>query len=420
MARIVITCWGSYGDLNPYVGLALGLKARGHDVAIAAPGGYRDVLEREGVGFHPVRPDVDGDDHEVVRRIMDPARGTEFILGELLFPAIRDAYEDLSAAVEGADLLVSHPVTFAAPVLAEKRGLPWLSTVLAPMSFFSAHDLPVFPPAPWMKRLERVPGAGRALVSAVRRFTRGWSEPVRRLRAELGLPPGGDPIYEGQFSPHGTLALFPRLLAAPRPDWPARTTVTGAVFFDRPGGAALPEEVARFLDDGPPPVVFTLGTSAVSAAGRFYAESAEAAGRLGMRAVLLVGRDPRNRPAGALPDGIIAAEYAPHSEVFPRAAAVVHQGGAGTLAQAMRAGRPMLVVPWAHDQPDNAHRVACLGASRTLYPRRYTARAVEKHLRALLDDPSYSARAAEVGRGVRAEDGVASACEAIERVLATR
>ena len=419
MARIVITCWGSYGDLNPAVGLARGLKARGHDAVVAAPGYYRGVVEREGVGFHAIRPDVDPDDHEMVRRIMDVARGPEVILGEIVFPSVRDMYDDLSRAAEGADLLVSHPVTFAAPVLAEERGLPWLSMVLAPMSFFSTHDLPIFPPTPWMKPLERIPGAGRALVSAVRRFTRGWTAPVARLRADLGLKPGGDPIYEGQFSPFGTLALFPRLLAAPQPDWPARTTVAGAVFFDRPGGAMIPDDVARFLDDGPAPIVFTLGTSAVSAAGRFYEESAEAVRRMGARAILLVGRDPRNR-ISALPHGVIAAEYAPHSEVFPRAAAVVHQGGAGTLAQAMRAGRPMLVVPWAHDQPDNAYRVTKLGAARTLSPKGYRARAVAKNLRALLEDPSYAARAAEVGRDVRAEDGVATACEVIERVLAGR
>jgi rhamnosyltransferase subunit B len=420
VARIVITCWGSYGDVNPALGLARGLKARGHDAVVAGPGYYRGVVEREGVGFHAIRPDVDPDDHETVRRIMDLARGTEVILNEIVFPSVRDMYHDLAKAIEGADLLVSHPVVFAGPVLAEERGIAWLSLVLAPMSFFSSHDLPVFPPAPWMKNLERVPGAGRALVSGVKRFTRGWTEPVRRLRADLGLPPGGDPIYEGQFSPFGTLALFPRPLATPQPDWPARTTVAGAVFFDRPGGAALPDDVARFLDDGPAPIVFTLGTSAVSAAGRFYHESAEAARRMGARAILLVGRDPRNQPSGALPKGVIAAEYAPHSEVFPRAAAVVHQGGAGTLAQAMRAGRPMLVVPWAHDQPDNAYRVTKLGGARTLYPKRYRAAIVEKHLRALLEDPSYAARAAEVGRDVRAEDGVATACEVIERTLAAR
>ena len=414
MGKIVITSWGSFGDVNPYVGLALGLRARGHHPVLAMPAHYRGVVEREGLAFHPVRPDVDSNATDVVGRIMDVRNGAEYLFRELLMPHLRHAYEDVSAATADADLIVTHPVTFGAQILAEKRGMPWLSSVLAPMSFFSVHDMPVFPPAPFFKRLQRVPGAARALVGMVRRVTRTWSEPVRRFRAQLGLPPGGDPIYEGQFSPQGTIAMFSRLLAEPQPDWPPDTRVTGQVFFDRPGGAAMPPELEAFLAAGPPPVVFTLGTSAVAAAGGFYRESAEAVRRLGMRAVLLVGRDPRNRPAGPLPEGVIAVEFAPHSAVFPRAAAVVHQGGAGTLGQALRSGRPMLVVPWAHDQPDNAHRAARLGVARTLYPRRYTAPRVAKHLQALLEDAGYANRAAEVGEIVRAEDGVANACEVIE------
>jgi UDP:flavonoid glycosyltransferase YjiC (YdhE family) len=179
----------------------------------------------------------------------------------------------------------------------------------------------------------------------------------------------------------------------------------------------MPDGLAHFLDDGPAPVVFTLGTSAVGAAGRFYHESAEAARRLGVRAVLLVGTDPANRPSGGLPPGVIAVEYAPHAELFPRAAVVVHQGGVGTTGQALKAGRPTLVVPYAHDQPDNAWRVTRLGVARTLYPKRYTAKRVERELVALLGDSAYGRRAAEVAAVVRSEDGVATACDAMARVL---
>jgi UDP:flavonoid glycosyltransferase YjiC (YdhE family) len=220
-------------------------------------------------------------------------------------------------------------------------------------------------------------------------------------------------VFEGQFSPHGTLALFSRLLAEPQPDWPPNVHVTGAAFHAGP--AAMPAELEAFLAGGPPPLVFTLGSSAVGAAGAFYHESAEAARRLGMRAVLLVGRDPANRPPALSPDAI-AVEYAPHGELFPRAAAVVHQGGAGTLALALRSGRPMVVVPYAHDQPDNAHRAARLGVARVVYPRRYTARRVADALRALLTHGDAGRRAAEVGAAVRAERGAAGACDVLEQV----
>lgn len=417
--RIVITSFGSFGDVYPYVGLALGLQARGHEPVLAMPAHYRGTVEREGIGFHPVRPDVDPTDREVVARIMDAATGTEFIVKELILGSLRQSYEDLTEAVRGADLLVTHPVTFAAPVVAQRQGLLWMSSVLAPMSFFSPHDLPVFPPMPWAKRLDRVPGVAAGLVALARRVSRGWTEPVHALRRELGLPRGGDPVFEGQHSPHGVLGLFSRVLADPQPDWPPRVHVTGAIPYNGPaGGNGLPERLEAFLEAGPPPVVFTLGSSAVGAAGSFYRESLEAVRRLGTRAVMLVGSHPENRPDGPIPDGVLLEAFAPHAELFPRAAAIVHQGGAGTLHQGLRSGRPTLVVPFAHDQPDNAWRVERLDVSRTLRPRRYAARRVEAELRRLLEDGGYAARAEEVGRRVREEDGVRAACDAIEATLA--
>ena len=141
-------------------------------------------------------------------------------------------------------------------------------------------------------------------------------------------------------SPELVLATFSSVMAAPQPDWPPQTVQTGFPFYEgESGNAGLDPALSAFLDAGDPPLVFTLGSSAVMDAGGFYAESAEAARHLGRRALLLVGRDPRNRPA-KLPAGVVAFEYAPYSQVFPRAAAIIHQGGIGTTAQALRAGRP--------------------------------------------------------------------------------
>jgi UDP:flavonoid glycosyltransferase YjiC (YdhE family) len=228
--------------------------------------------------------------------------------------------------------------------------------------------------------------------------------------------PRGDPIYEGQFSPDLTLALFSHVLADPQPDWPPHTRVTGFVFYDEPN--PLPPEVAQFLDAGPPPLVFTLGSSVVNTAGLFYHESVEAARRLGCRAVLLVGTDPQNQLPEPLPEGVLAVPYAPHGALFPRARAIVHQGGIGTTAQALRAGRPMLVVPHAYDQPDNAARVTKLGVARTLFPKHYVAQQVTVQLQALLAEPRYAQRATEVGHKVQVEAGDQQACDAIETFLA--
>ena len=416
MARIVITCWGSYGDVYPYVGLARALKARGHQTLIAAPGYYRTPIEQEQIEFAPVGLDVDPTDREFMARVMHPVKGTEAVVRDLVMPALRQTYDELRQAAAGADLLVSHPLTLAAPLVAETQRIPWVSTVLAPLGFFSVTDLPVLPPMPRVVHLRRLgPWFGRIVVGLARRATRTWMEPVDRLRAELGLPRGGHPLFEGQFSPAATLALFSHVLAEPQPDWPPHVTMTGFVFYNGPG--ALDPALESFLDAGPSPVVFTLGTSAVGAAGRFYHESVDAVSRLGVRAVLLTGGFAENQPTGSLPPDVLLTDRAPHQLLFPRASAVVHQGGIGTTAQALRSGHPMLVVPHGHDQPDNAFRVTNLGVARTVFPGQYKAARVARELKRLLDGGGYRQRSAALAASVNRERGADAAADAIEALL---
>ncbi len=413
--RIVLTCWGSHGDLFPYIGLGLALKARGHAPVVATLSLYRQNVESEGLEFAAVGPLVDPHDTGLIARLMDPVRGSEMLVRELLMSQLERTYEELARAVAGADLLVSHPVTYAGPIVAERERLPWLSTVLAPMLFFSRHDPPVLPALP---RVNDLPFIGEwlaaRLVPFARRATRGWAEPAYRLRARLGLPRGADPVFEGQFSPHGTLALFSRVLASPQADWPPHVTTTGSVLYNEPD--PLEARLEEFLAAGEPPVVYTLGTSAVGAAGSFYHESVKAVAKLGVRAVLLTGGFAQNQPDD-LPPGVLLVDRAPHRLLFPRASVIVHQVGAGTTAQALRSGRPMLLVPHGHDQFDNARRVRKLGVARTVLPHEYRAERVARDLGALLGEPSYRERAAATAAIVREEGGAAAAADVIERLL---
>jgi UDP:flavonoid glycosyltransferase YjiC (YdhE family) len=164
-------------------------------------------------------------------------------------------------------------------------------------------------------------------------------------------------------------------------------------------------------------VVFTLGSSAVQTAGDFYHQSIAVVQRLGCRAVLLAGG---NSFQEALPPGIVAFPYAPFSKIFPRAAVIVHQGGIGTCAQALAAGRPMLVVPFAFDQPDNAARLQRLGVARMTPRKHYTALRACSELQPLLSDPTYAGRAVEVAHKIAQENGVRAAADAIENHTVAR
>ena len=152
------------------------------------------------------------------------------------------------------------------------------------------------------------------------------------------------------------------------------------------------------------------------AAGQFYEHSARAAKQLGIRAVLLIGSDPRNCPQTELPDTICVAEYAPYSALFSRAALVVHQGGVGTTAQCLRAGKPMLIMPYSHDQPDNARRMQRLKVAQVIEKNSYSPSHVARQLNAMLADQSYAERARVTAQQVAREDGVRTACDALEEL----
>ena len=400
------------------------MKERGHDTVVATSEVYRSKIESEGVGFTAVRPDV-GElvgDEEFAKKLWNTRRGTEFLLREYLIPKQDEAYEDLLAAAENADLLVTHSCTYAGPIVAEVRNLPWLSLALQPIALFSTWDPPVLAPAPWFRHLRFLGHKPFSfLTQLAKHVADSWAEPIQQLRLRVGLSRSEwNPIFEGQFSPFGTLAMFSHHFAKPQPDWPPYSFCTGFPFYDREeAGHSMDSGLDAFLAAGPPPIVFTLGSSAVAHAGSFFSESLEAVEKLGQRAVLLTGVFP-NQPRYAVdPELVYVAPYAPYSELLPRAAFTVHQGGIGTTGQALRSGRPMLVVPWAHDQPDNAARVRRLGVGRTVSRNNYRAKRIIRELRWLLEDESYNVSATILGEKIQEEDGIATACKAIEAMLRT-
>ena len=417
--RIVFSTIGTFGDTNPLIAIALELKRRGHLPVMAVPAVFKPKILPLGLEFHEVRPDIDPNNTILAEMIYDVKKGTERGLRDFLFPVLRQSYDDLLDAAtkpERADLLVLGELNYAGPIVAEVTGIPWASFVLAPLSFFSAFDPPVLPPYPRLARADKaVPGFGRVIRRVARFVTRKWPEPIYELRRELGLPKGPNPIFDAKHSPSLVLALFSRVLGVEQKDWPPNTKITGFCYYDSDGGnAALPPQLEAFLDAGPAPVVFTLGSAAVLAAGKFYEFSARAAIKLGIRAVLLIGNDPRNRLRQVLPDSICVAEYAPYSGLFPRAAMVVHQGGVGTVAQCLRAGKPMLIMPYSHDQPDNARRMRRLKVARVIQRGNYTPNRVARKLAGMLAEPRFAQRAASVAKRLAAEDGVRAACDELE------
>ncbi|MEM6751408.1 MAG: glycosyltransferase [Cyanobacteria bacterium P01_C01_bin.38] len=419
MSRIVVTTLGTLGDLHPKIAIALELRQRGHDVVFVTHQVYQSKIEALGFEFHPMRPDFTAmNDPQEMARMMDLKTGQEYMVRQWANPSLHEMYEDLLNVAKSADFIFSGEGVIATPLVAEKLGMRWASSAMVPMGFFSAYDPPVLAAFPSLAKLYKFGLiANKAIVNFAKLVSNSWAEPIRQLRSELGLSPiNYNPFIDNRkYSPYLVIALFSSVIGKPQPDWPENTVVAGFTFYDgTQGGAELTSELKQFLDAGEPPIVFTLGSAAVMDAGNFYQESVEAVKKLNRRAVLLIGKNPFPKN---LSEDIIAVSYAPYSQIFPRACAIAHQGGIGTTAQALRAGHPTLIMPYSHDQPDNAARVERLGTSRTIPRQQYGAKRVVKELNALLENPDYAAKALEIGRIIQAEDGVAVASDAIEKQL---
>ncbi|PSF33339.1 glycosyl transferase [Aphanothece hegewaldii CCALA 016] len=418
MSRIVLTTIGSFGDLHPKIALALELRYRGHEVVLATHQEYQNKIEALGLNFHHIRPDNTAlNDPQEMAKMMDLKTGTEYVIKNWIGANLRETYTDLMDIAKDADFIVAGEGVVAGRLVAEKLDIPWAFVVLQPASFLSIYDPSVLPILPFLAKFRGLGSlANRGILQLSRVMSRSWAEPIHQFRRELDLVPlKGNPFIDDKYSPYLVLAMFSSVFAKPQPDWPANTLITGFSFYDgSKNGVQLPSDLEQFLEADEPPVVFTLGSAAVMTPGQFYKESLSAAKLLNRRAVLLIGK---NDPPKNLSDDIIAVSYVPYSQIFPYACAIVHQGGIGTTAQALRAGRPTLVMPYSHDQPDNAARVERLGTSRTITRKQYQAARVAQQLRQLLDNSSYSAKAAEIGQIIQAENGVSLACDAIEKQL---
>lgn len=424
--KIVLATFGTHGDLHPMLALAIALKARGAAPTLAAAEIYRAKVEAEHIAFHAMRPDVDAvaqrlgmQERDVLRKV---ARRPEFLIERVILPHLRESYEDVMAITADADLVITQSAAYGARIAADKRGLPHIGVVLQPMIMMSAFDPPLVANLPRLSQwiYARGPRWTRAFFRLGRAHARLWARPIEALRREAGLPPSqGHPLFEGQLSGEHVIGLYSPLFGPPQADHPPRTSIVGFAFYDSEAGGApqLSPELEAFLAAGSPPIVFTQGTSAIHDADDFVRESLAAVELLRARAVLVLDAERAQHWATRASASVFVSSYAPYSLLFPRASVNVHHGGVGTTAQALRAGRPQLIAPYLVDQPDNAARVARLGAGRVLELPRYTASKVAAELQHLIDDPQFAARAREIGERVSREDGAARAADIVRGVV---
>lgn len=413
--KVILVALGSAGDVHPLVGLALALRARGHRPLLAASPVFRHLAAREKIPFEAV-----GTEEAFAEALHDPdiwhpLKAFGAVARRLILPSMLPVYELIARESGGGDTVVAAPVTaFGARLAEEKLGVPLATVHLQPVLIRSRSAPPCFGFPDLLALLPR-PLRGVYFRAADRLVIDPLLAPATNaLRRELGLP-ARRTILQWAESPRCVIGLFPPWYAEPQPDWPSRTRLAGFPLYDGGGDDGLPGELGRWLEEGEPPVLFTAGSAMVQGE-KFFRVSVEACLRGGFRGLLLT-RFPKQLPP-SLPAEVRAWDYLPFSRIFPRCAAVVHHGGIGTVAQALAAGIPQLVVPFAHDQPDNACRVRRLGAGDYIVGSRYGPAAAERRLGRLLDSSSLRERCRFLASGISREKALATACTIMEERLA--
>jgi rhamnosyltransferase subunit B len=368
--QAIVIGLGSAGDVHPNVGLALALRKRGHDVLLVAGEIFRPLAERVGLDFVGLlsKEDYDAAIHDP--DIWHPVRSFSVVARRLILPTTRFVYSTIEKNLKPGRTVVAAPgLAFGARIAQEKLGVPLATVHLQPIMLRSAIQPSCFGFPDIIGHLPRPLRRGYFRLADAVFIDRLLAEETNSFRAELGRPPVQRLFDRWFHSPQCVIGLFPEWFGPPMPDWPPNVALTGFPLWDEGALRSLPFEFEEFLAAGDPPVVFTFG-SAMMQAKKFFEVSAEVCRASGRRGLLLT-QFPEQLPT-ELPAGVRNFDYIPFSAVLPRCAALVHHGGIGTAAQAIAAGIPQLMVPSAHDQPDNAVRIRRLGIGDFILPKNYS------------------------------------------------
>lgn len=416
--RVSFVCNDTWGGVQPYLALARGLARLGHQVQMVAPEGFRAAIEAAGLPHAGIEGDVRANLQrpEVLDAMERGFLATHRLMVRMMDQTVRVAIRDCMRALEGQDLVVcGFGGMLAAQPVAEKLGIPLLQAHLQPLFTTSA-----YPGLLSMRALSGVGVANRVSHAFTRQvFWQPLRGAISRARRDLlGLPPA--PLFGRAAHPQrpGQPVLFgysPSLLPQPR-DAAPEVHVTGYWFPDRNEAWQPPAHLAAFMNSGPPPVAVGFGSMSAKDPKATADLVLQAAERAGCRVVLLSGWD--GMQASQLPSWACVVEHVPHEWLYPRCAAAVHHGGAGTTGASVRAGVPTIIVPFAADQPFWAWLVTqrgvglSAGARKRLTPQRLAAA-----MKQALADTAMRGRAAALGHAVQQEDGVALGAKAIHQYL---
>jgi len=409
--KITLVTLGSRGDVQPYVALAVGLQKAGHTATLVAPATFAEWIHSYGVAVEPVRFNP-----QAVMQELGKGRGGWRTVGALLNAlkaGMQESQTQVWQAAQQCDYFIQSATGLGALEVAAARGIPSAFAYLFPMTATREWPMIWFP---WRFSL----GGQYNLFTHSLMMNLLWlvgGNMANTWRKQLGLKPWRSYTesqnYARQLGAPHLHGYSAHVLPKPA-DWDAHQNITGYWFLEAPAAWQPPSDLLEFLENGPPPMYIGFGSMNLQAGAQKTQHILRALELSGQRGLLLTGWGGLSQRTA--PPNVHFMDDAPHAWLFPRMAAVMHHGGAGSTGAGLRAGVPSLITPFAGDQRVWAERVVKLGVGpRAPQHRQLTAEKLAKVIQAAVHDSALRARAAALGQKIRAEDGVARAVELIER-----
>ena len=410
--HITMLTLGTRGDVQPFIALGVGLQQAGHQVQLATYSDFESLIRSYGLSFSRISGDAQTTMLEEAGQKAVDASGNPIVFmrryAETLEPIVERVLVDSWAACQGADAIIAHATAFWGYDIAEKLAIPFYLAGLQPYSPNRDFAHPMMPPNLPLGYVFNP--LTYVLIQQI--FWQPFRKPVNTWRSKtLNLPIWRQNPFRGK----GWLQIpilygySPTVVPTPR-NWPEHHRVTGYWFLESPSNFSPPSELVSFLEAGKPPVYIGFG-SMTGRQPELMAEIVLAAlAKSGQRGILLTGWGGIGN--ADLPESVFKLDAIPHDWLFPKMAAIVHHGGAGTTAASLRAGAPTIVVPFTADQPFWGHRVMQLGVGPKPIPRKtLTVDRLAAAIKTAVGDGAMRKRAAALGQKIRSEDGVAQAVD---------
>jgi sterol 3beta-glucosyltransferase len=418
MTQIVIVTAGSRGDVQPYVALGKGLHDAGYQVRIVATHDFETLITGQGLDFHSTGASV----QEILQdeTLQKKLEGANFLAQQkhMRAEAMRHApriAESMITASQDADLIIGGiGVMGGGLAIAENNRIPCIHAHVFPLTPTRAFASPITPNLPLGRWLNR---PSYWLVQQALWQTSRTSD--SEVRQQLGMKSAPFLGYFNTPTMRDATTLYGySTYVLPKPDdWNEHHHVTGYWFLDAEDDWQPPQDLLDFLEAGAPPVYIGFGSMRSQDAEATGALALEALRRSGQRGVLASGWGGLS--PSDLPDDVFMLSSIPHSWLFPRMAAVVHHGGAGTTSAGLRAGVPSIVIPFMGDQRFWGEKVKRLGVGSAPIPRKkLTVEQLANAIKQVTSDEGIKQRAHALGEKIRAEDGVPNAVKIIQHTLA--